>query len=590
MFYVARYITASLEGSPIFQPSGTDTLETSWWSIDLRPPGSETGFALLRTEESLAASPNRLLLTDDPDDVSPLIAQRLSNRLGFNIDPETSFRKLVMALLLKYGDDKNPARWNQLKPLGGRLYEVWLGERLWTVPVVQGGAVVTDNFNRADSTNLGANWTEVNGDMEIVGNLIRPVSTSAEAFIRNENAVATNDNYAQVTAYRNSTLGTTSTGVLVRLTGGVGYMGTYAHDSGAERIYARSSGGSYTNLTSMTGATTPINTVRTLRLEVSGSSLKTFLDGVQQLAVTDTTTTTGKLSGVRLFKDTAGSYTNVDNFETGDLGGPLNFPVAVSATSISVPTLKKGIASQKLIVSTSTPSMSKGVGIQKVVVSSSTPVVIKGVGIQKLIASTSTPSVSKDVGVHKAVVSSSIPSVVKNIGILRLFAGQSTSLLLKVVAKGIQVVTASAASLHKGVAKEEATVSTSVVEVDRSSGFNILIEIVSDSGVNLLKGIGKRVNIVSGSSTSLTKQMSRQINVGSQSAVSLFKRIAIEVRSLTESIVSVAFFKGGAAPSLIAPLRTKAVDIGVSKVIVLEDGFSDTKMIDGGTTSTSEVV
>lgn len=36
----------------------------------------------------------------------------------------------------------------------------------------------TDDFNRADSSNLGANWTEINGDLQIIGNTLQNASVS----------------------------------------------------------------------------------------------------------------------------------------------------------------------------------------------------------------------------------------------------------------------------------------------------------------------------------------------------------------------------------------------------------------------------
>lgn len=50
--------------------------------------------------------------------------------------------------------------------------------RSYTNNAVASGVSFTDNFNRADSSSLGANWTEINGDLQIIGNTLQNASVS----------------------------------------------------------------------------------------------------------------------------------------------------------------------------------------------------------------------------------------------------------------------------------------------------------------------------------------------------------------------------------------------------------------------------
>jgi hypothetical protein len=57
----------------------------------------------------------------------------------------------------------------------------------------------SDDFNRADSTDLGANWVEVSGDWSIVSNQLSPGAAGGTIILRAAGAMASNDHYAQVT-------------------------------------------------------------------------------------------------------------------------------------------------------------------------------------------------------------------------------------------------------------------------------------------------------------------------------------------------------------------------------------------------------
>ena len=57
----------------------------------------------------------------------------------------------------------------------------------------------SDNFNRADSTDLGASWVEVSGDWSIVSNQLSPGAAGGTIILRCATAMSGNDHFAQIT-------------------------------------------------------------------------------------------------------------------------------------------------------------------------------------------------------------------------------------------------------------------------------------------------------------------------------------------------------------------------------------------------------
>ena len=57
----------------------------------------------------------------------------------------------------------------------------------------------SDTFNRADSSNMGASWTEVVGDMEIKSNAASIVSVNVNAVSRYESDLSSANHYSSVT-------------------------------------------------------------------------------------------------------------------------------------------------------------------------------------------------------------------------------------------------------------------------------------------------------------------------------------------------------------------------------------------------------
>lgn len=170
------------------------------------------------------------------------------------------------------------------------------------------GAVVTDDFNRADGA-LGSNWatpTNFNAPT-IISNVVRS-STGISAAYWSANTF-TDDQYAKVT------LGTTISGYhgcTVRMSGdGDGYA-LIPISTTNMRIY-RLDDGVRTSIASAT-ITTPVGL--DIELRVSGTTLTGYIEGVQVITVTDATYTSGSPG---LYTDSISASVTLDNFEGGNL-------------------------------------------------------------------------------------------------------------------------------------------------------------------------------------------------------------------------------------------------------------------------------
>lgn len=309
MIYLAQYVSgkdpnnSQTEDDPTvhFYPTGAE-LVGRWASIDLRPPNVVEGFALFRTYADLPASPRRTVLSDDPNDTNQTLANRIANRLGFNVDQEPSLRRLIFSLLLKNGDDQNPSRWNALRPTAKRKYEVWLGELMHSIPVIGGGATLVDSFDRADNADMSVGapytWTDVANNIGINVNAAKnAVSGVGGCFERCETAVSSANHYCQGTLYLvTSTAGLSGPCCRFAAASQACYI-AMAIQSGANWSIRRASGtGVLTSLVSGTPSSAPHGTM--CRLECNGSSLHAVLNGVDTLDTTDTTLPTNTLCGI----------------------------------------------------------------------------------------------------------------------------------------------------------------------------------------------------------------------------------------------------------------------------------------------------
>lgn len=342
-YYLDRYLPPNTEDG--FRPSAFE--EGPAWSIDFRPnPQVIDGFALVRTINLLPSRPGRILLTDDPDEDSQTLTNRLRNGIGINVE-RRRFRQMIASLLLDHADDANPNRWNRLRP-GLQSWQVWLGDLLWEMPVVAGGAVITESFNQADLSTLGPDliWTEVIGDWATVSSWARsPGGTSVQACARAESSLPSVDHYSQASSRTVDALAAAG-GLLVRFAAAVDNYYRGGASPNANEVRAHKAVPGVTLLASVS-ETINANQIYLTRVEINGSSLRVLLDGVQKLVVTDTSITTGTRTGIGAFTGAGPTrYWEFDNFQAGDLAIPrsLGIPAAVGASIPSAGAVSYGVA------------------------------------------------------------------------------------------------------------------------------------------------------------------------------------------------------------------------------------------------------
>ena len=164
--------------------------------------------------------------------------------------------------------------------------------------------IFQDDFNRADSTNLGPDWVEVVGDWAIAANQLHIVVYSNPMQCSYVNSISTADYAVQAFCHtginpkRNP--GVFGRGVWNATTGRYDcYYATVQPDIQTVYLYLYQNG-SFSVLASTvdTSIDATGNTGYTIRLEMQGTTLKVFVDGVEKLSVTDSTLTSGGYCGV----------------------------------------------------------------------------------------------------------------------------------------------------------------------------------------------------------------------------------------------------------------------------------------------------
>lgn len=170
----------------------------------------------------------------------------------------------------------------------------------------------SDNFNRANSTNLGTSWNEDNLDWSIVSNqLTTPVvggATPAVVSTTSTAMTAVADMSVQVTQV---TLTNADGGPIARRTA-VGVMYTLDCYLGNLDLYRHSALGTNVLIASTT-ITRVANGV--LRLETQGTALRAFYQGVQKHNTTDSNITAAGQGGVYSWDGHADAY---DDFSVSD--------------------------------------------------------------------------------------------------------------------------------------------------------------------------------------------------------------------------------------------------------------------------------
>ena len=155
------------------------------------------------------------------------------------------------------------------------------------------GTSASDDFNRADG-GLGSNWTAVSdGAMAIASQAVIGTAGANTGDIRTAEAY-TSDQYSQIAVTSTQLTGGQWIGPGVRLQakGQSGYVGLYYWNFGSpELMIFKRSGGAWTQLGAT--STAPLTAGTQLRLVAVGSAISFLANGVQKVAVTDSTFTGG---------------------------------------------------------------------------------------------------------------------------------------------------------------------------------------------------------------------------------------------------------------------------------------------------------
>jgi hypothetical protein len=225
--------------------------------------------------------------------------------------------------------DAGPSRWADLQPTHRKRWEVRLGrDLLVSAPVIAGGSF-SDDFHRADSTNLGANWDEFQGDAGIVSLRCVNESTSPTSAIIFEAADnnATADIFVQGISAQLGAPTLAATGPLACYNGGVDldayfFLGSFR--SGGVQLNQISlfelDNGAGSLLDSDT-YTLNAGVDYTFRIESSGSSLRALIDTIEVMTGTSTLGLTGKRGGYYLDSSST-EFILLGDYASGDLVVP----------------------------------------------------------------------------------------------------------------------------------------------------------------------------------------------------------------------------------------------------------------------------
>lgn len=167
----------------------------------------------------------------------------------------------------------------------------------------------TDDFNRADSTDLGAGWVEVSGDWSIVSNQLSPGAAGGTIILRAAGAMDSSDNSAQATIAATTAA---SHGVWCRGSSNLSNGYLWRNDGSSWDLFSVV-GGSFSVIGSYAAAAAPGDVAR---VQAVGSTIKGFVNGVERVSVTDTGVATGTNVGIR--SESTGAI-RFDDFTAADV-------------------------------------------------------------------------------------------------------------------------------------------------------------------------------------------------------------------------------------------------------------------------------
>jgi hypothetical protein len=182
-------------------------------------------------------------------------------------------------------------------------------------------ASFSDDFNRADSSNLGAGWVEVSGDWSIISNQLSTGTTGGTILLRAATAMATNDHYAQVTI-----AATTSASQGVWCRGDAALTTGYAvRNNGTNWALFSVTASTFTSIGTYAAAAVAGDVVK---IQAVGSTITAYINGVSRISVTNTAVSSGTTVGIRSDVNTTLRY---DNFTAADVATGATLGIASSS-------------------------------------------------------------------------------------------------------------------------------------------------------------------------------------------------------------------------------------------------------------------
>lgn len=217
-------------------------------------------------------------------------------------------------------------------------------------------ASFSDDFNRPDNTDLGPSWVEVSGDWSIVSGLLSPGAAGGVIILRAAGAMATSDHSVQVTIAATTAA---SHGVWARgnSSGGLSSGYLWRNDGTSWNLFSVV-GGSFTVIGTYAVAAVAGDVAK---LQVVGSTITAYVNGVQRVSVVDTSVATGTGVGIRS-ESTSGI--RFDDFAAADIvaGATLG-----TASSVETAQPLSGAKSATLGTATETDSAQTLVGAKSAV-------------------------------------------------------------------------------------------------------------------------------------------------------------------------------------------------------------------------------
>lgn len=153
-------------------------------------------------------------------------------------------------------------------------------------------ASFSDDFNRPDSTDLGAGWVEVSGDWSIISQQLSSGSAGGTIILRAATPMASNDHYAQVTIAATAAV---SHGVWCRGNANISQGYLWRNDGSTWNLFSVV-GGSFSSIGSYAAPAAPGDVAK---IQAVGSTIKGFVNGVERVSVVDTNVPTGTSTGIR---------------------------------------------------------------------------------------------------------------------------------------------------------------------------------------------------------------------------------------------------------------------------------------------------